>query len=167
MCNLNGIGINTLMSSYKTLSFAKKKSSGKSSWTIANSKNYTRCVAIDSSGEFDWISNMISSQFQDGNILIVLDDDLKLQKFSINDCSRIHSLPCSTIASISTTNPNWSDAVSSLIDKEQASRVISNLQTITSGGLVVTIIKDKKNNIRLIPSLMRGKGADLYARHIA
>ena len=134
MRNLNGFGLKstTCMSLRKTLGFAKKQSPGKSSWTIANPKDYTGCVAVDTSGEFDWISNMISSQYQDGNILIVLDDDLKLQKFSINDYSRIHSLPCSTIASISTTDLDWSNAVSSLIDKEQASRVISNLRMMTS-----------------------------------
>jgi hypothetical protein len=42
------------------------------------------------------------------------------------------------------------------VAKEQLKSVISNLRTLTSGGFVVTVIKDSRNNIRLIPSLVRG-----------
>lgn len=122
---------------------------------------------MDTSGDFDWLSNIISSHHHGSNILLVLDDSMKLQAFAANSYKAIGSMPASTIATISSSWSGWAEAMHSFIDEKQVGAVVSNLAMMTSGGFVVTVVKDTTNNIRLVPSLVRGKGAELYSRFIA
>lgn len=147
--------------------FGKSHSHKKASWTLANPGNYSGCVAIDTSGDFDWLSNIMSGKHRVGDILFVLDESKNLQCFSKNDVNRLEHLHPPIVGALSTSTPNWSDAVHCFVAKEQLKSVISNLRTLTSGGFVVTVIKDSRNNIRLIPSLVRGQGSVLYQKHIA
>jgi hypothetical protein len=141
------------MSSFR--GFGKSKTSPKKVLTITNSTSHESPVTVDMTGEFDWVSNIMTRDYRDGNILFLLDDEYELKKFPTSDYTAI-------VGSINTLDPSWTDAVHCFVEKEHVESVIALLRNMTHGGWVITVIKDQKNKIRLIPSLMRGIGAKLY-----
>ena len=170
---LQAFGLETQFTYYLNISmtsnrgFGKSQSPRKASWKLANSGDHSGCVAIDTSGEFDWVSNIMSGKYRDGDVLSILDESKNLQCFSKNDVNRLDHLPPPIVGVLNTSQPNWWDAIHCFVAKGQLDSVISNLRMMVSGGFVVTVIKDIRGNIRLIPSLLRGQGAFLYNKHIA